>query len=43
MSFLKFKKSATGKFLKKKGLNEKQLKRQFNLRKKFFKDTKILR
>jgi len=42
-SFAEWKRSATGRFLKAKGLNEKQLRRQFNLVKRFFRDTKILR
>ena len=42
-SFSEWKKSATGRFLKeKRGLDEKALKRSFELNKKFWKDTKVI-
>jgi hypothetical protein len=42
-NFEDWKKSATGRLLKAKGLTEEQLKRQYDLTKRFFGNTKILR
>lgn len=43
VSFEEWKKSATGRFLKNKGLTEEQLRNQYSSTKRFFKSSKILR
>ncbi len=42
-NFNKWEKSATGKFLKKKGLTKSELKEQYKLNKKFWKDTHMVK